>query len=170
MAALTTRWLAGAVAALASAPSFAAEPDALLRASTDLLAAVQAEADRTALAARELGRGMSVRDREALQSACSAVVAAPDDVRAERRLRQQLGRYRNADPDALLRLCLDPAYRRLQSDIRTTAVGLERLQTTGVSLRTGEELEQQFEEQRRRFEIIQSVARMLDDAARDGPG
>src|SRR5690606_16093032 len=106
----------------------------------------------------------------ALQSACSAVVAAPDDVRAERRLRQQLGRYRNADPDALLRLCLDPAYRRLQSDIRTTAVGLERLQTTGVSLRTGEELEQQFEEQRRRFEIIQSVARMLDDAARDGPG
>lgn len=170
MAAIKPRLIVAAAAAFASAAALGQDFGSLLRAGTELLAEVQAEADRTALAARELGRAMSVPDREALQAACTAVVAAPDDVAAERRLQRLLARYRDSDPEALMRLCLDPAYRRLQSDIRTTTMGLERAQTIGGALRSEAELEERLEEQRRTFETIGAVSRQMPEAAGSGGG
>ena len=92
MAAIRARFIVGAAAALASAYTFAQDFGVLLQSSTELLAQVPAEADRTALAARELGRAMSVAEREAMQTACTAVVAAPGDTAAERRLQRLLTR------------------------------------------------------------------------------
>lgn len=170
MAAIRARFIVGAAAALASAYTFAQDFGVLLQSSTELLAQVQAEADRTALAARELGRAMSVAEREAMQTACTAVVAAPGDTAAERRLQRLLTRYRDSDPEALMRLCLDPVYRRLQSDIRTTAMGLERAQTIGGALRSEAELEERLKEQQRVFETIGEVSRKMPEAAQSASG
>lgn len=166
MAATSPRFIVAAAAALASLAALAQDFGALLESGTELLARVQAEADSTALAARELGRAMSVDERQALQAGCTAVVAAPNDAAAERRLQRLLARYSDDDPKALLRLCLDPVYRRLQSDIRTTTMGLQRAETLGGALRSEAELEQRLQEQRRLFETINAVSRAMQDAAR----
>ena len=67
-------------------------------------------------------------------------------------------------------VAVDPAYRRLQSDIRTTTMGLERAQTIGGALRSEAELEERLEEQRRTFETIGAVSRQMPEAAGSGGG
>ena len=178
---MSTRLLITLLAALAStsvaaqdvrAPSAAQATNfgVLLGDASGLQQEVERDAARSAGAATVFGNRLAASARRDLHDACRAVVASEDDSRAQRRLQDLLARYRDADPDAVLRFCLDPAYTALRNEVAASVQALERMRASGRDSQASLDLQNTLQRQRRMFTTLSNVMKTRHDTAKNSIG
>jgi hypothetical protein len=167
MATLKTTLAAGLVAALVSTSAFAPDFSVLLGGTAELQQRVEAEAAQSARAAQAFGSSLSAGDRRGLQGTCTALVANANDATAQRRLQEYLSRYKDDNPQAVLRFCLDPSYRQLQSGLQAS---VESLRAGRSGEQASAALEETIERQRRTFTTISNIMKTRHDTAKNSIG
>ena len=158
---------AGLAMALVSTSAFAPDFSVLLGGSTDLQQRVEAEAARSARAAQAFGNSLSAAERRDLQGACTALVANPNDARAQGRLREYLTRYKDNNQEAVLRACLDPAYKQLQSDLEGNSRAIRRASSGSSDEQALIDLESKLQQQNRSYTAISNIMKTKHDTARN---
>lgn len=154
-------------AALLSTPAFAPDFSILLGDTDDLRAKVAADAARSARAAQAFGSRLSAVERRELQGSCTALIANDGDPSAQRSLQAQLDRYKDNDPEAVLRFCLDPAYTALQSELEASQRTLRASSADRIDARASASLERSFEEQQRKYTAISNVMKTRHDTVKN---
>jgi hypothetical protein len=165
-----TALVAALAACLFSARAFAPDFSVLLGGTSDLRESVAADAAKNARAAQAFGDTLGAGERRDLQSACTALVANERAARAQQRLQALLARYQDNDPQAVLRFCLDPAYRQLQSELEASSQALRRSGAANVDDRSSAALETTLEQQRRRYTAISNIMKTRHDTAKNSIG
>jgi hypothetical protein len=158
---------AGLAMALVSTSAFAPDFSVLLGGSTDLQQRVEAEAAKSARAAQAFGNSLSAAERRDLQGACTALVANSNDARAQSRLREYLMRYKDNNQEAVLRTCLDPAYRQLQSDLEANSQAIRRASSRSSDEQALVDLESKLQQQNRSYTAISNIMKTKHDTARN---
>lgn len=129
MARWKTTLMTGLVLGMIATHAFAANSGGLLDSARELQESIAADAARSAHEAQAFGSTLSAKDRRELQNTCTALVRNERNARAQRQLQEFLSEYKDHDPNAVLRFCLDPAYRQLQTRLQTSMRSIERLNT-----------------------------------------
>ena len=131
---------------------------------------VERDAARAAGAARAFGNRLAAAERRDLESACRAVVASEEDAQAQRQLQELLARHPDADPDAVLRFCLDPAYAELRSEVAATVRTLDRMRASGSDMQAHLDLQNTLQQQQRKFTTLSNVMKTRHDTAKNSIG
>lgn len=129
--------------------------------------AIDRDATRSAAAAQTFGERIEQSDRHALQHACAALVTNERDEQAQRRLQEVLARHRDTDSDAVLRLCLDPHYRQLQSDVAAIVQALERKRASDGQAESDPALSAALQRQQSVFTTLGNVMKTRHDTAKN---
>jgi hypothetical protein len=156
----------GFAAVLVSMRAFAPDFGVLLGGTNALQQTVEAEAAKADRAAQTFGNGLSPADRRDLQRTCTALVANAGDLQAQRRLQELMARHGDNNPDAVLRFCLDPSYKQLQSELQASAEGLRRGRR-GSNPEASVELQDNLQRQQRAFQAISNVMKTKHDTAKN---
>lgn len=167
--AFSRRWLGiGSILALVSTSAYAPDFSVLLGGNSQLQRQLDVEAASSARSAQAFGASLTAMDRRDLQATCTALVANPGDAQAQARLQTFLSRYKDNDPAAVLRFCLDPAISRLNSELQASRQGLERM-TAARAADDGRNaaLESTLKRQQQTFSSISNVMKTRHDTAKN---
>ena len=157
------RLLTGLALALVSASAFAPDFSVLLGATHDLQDKLEREAAKSARAAQAFGASLSAADRRELQGACTALVANPNDAAARRQLEQMMSRYKDNNPEAITRFCLEPSISRLRTDLRASRQTLERLSAAGLDTEASADLQSTLQKQQQFEQMISNVMKAANE-------
>jgi hypothetical protein len=163
---------AGLVAALVSTSAFAPDFSVLLGGTTELQQRVDLEAAQSARAAQAFGSSLGAAERRELQASCTALVANENDAGAQRRLQEYLSRYKDNNPEAVLRFCLDPSFRQLSSELQASAQSLRRASGggSGSTARADTTLEDRLQQQQRKYTTLSNIMKTRHDTAKNSIG
>jgi hypothetical protein len=139
----------------------------LLGGTTELQRQLETEAAKSARAAQTFGTSLSAADRRDLQSACSALVANPDDATASRQLEQIMSRYRDNNAEAIMRFCLEPTIAQLRAELQASRQTLERLGTAGGEAQANIDMQNKLQQQQQTFSSISNVMKTKHDTAKN---
>jgi hypothetical protein len=170
MATWKTALAAGLVTAFVSTSAFAPDFSVLLGGTSELQQRVEAEAARSARAAQAFGSSLGAAERRELQQSCTALVANPNDAGAQRRLQEYRSRYKDNNLEAVLRFCLDPSYRQLQSELQASVQSLRQASGGGNAARADTTLEDRLLQQQRTYTSISNVMKTRHDTAKNSIG
>jgi hypothetical protein len=151
---------------LVSTSAFAPDFSVLLGGSSNLQQRVEAEAAKSSRAAQAFGNSLSAAEGLELQRACTALVADSSDARAQLRLQQFMSRYKDNNPDAILRFCLDPSYTQLQSELRANAQAIRRASSAGDP-QASVDFEGKLQQQQQTYQAISNVMKTKHDTAKN---
>lgn len=150
--------------------------NALLVQTRELQQQVDSDAARRADAANAFSSSLTTAQRRELQSTCSTLIDDDSDVRAQRRLQALIEKHSDHNPDAVLRFCLDPAYRQLQRSLQNSVQSLERsrpvpedkLNTAGEDSQLANvDLQNALQQQNQRFATIRALIKARHDTAKN---